>query len=524
MMAATSTGKTMSGQEEILAFLGTPAAFGADPDSGPVKRIDTHGAAVFLHGDTALKLKRAVHYDYMDLSTPALRHEMLTRELALNAPSAPAIYRDILPVTHGPDGLRLGGTGPALDWVLRMHRFPAEDELEAVAARGALDDALAAEIGQMVQRYHAAAPPRPGAGAAPIASILDELGRVFAEFPGAEGTGDVAAWATEARAALTRLAPLLDARASAGHVRRGHGDLHLRNLVLIDGRPTPFDALEFSEELGTCDVLYDLAFLLMDLAHRGLNRAATQVLSTYLAAARGEEDAGLAALPLFLSVRAAIRAMVLLQTDAATGAAGASGGEIAAFVAQARTALNPGPARLIAVGGVSGTGKSMLAHMLAPMIGPAPGAVILSSDEARKIAAHTARFTALPGTAYTAEARGAVYEALLARAEVILDAGHAVLLDATFLVPAPREALAGVAERTGLRAEALWLTAPADVLRARVAARRGDWSDAGPEVLERQLADARIPGGWQTVDASGTPEHTLANACEALSLTLLGDA
>ncbi|WP_102223393.1 bifunctional aminoglycoside phosphotransferase/ATP-binding protein [Acidimangrovimonas sediminis] len=513
----------MTGQEETLAFLATPRAFGGA--AGPVTRIDTHGAAIFLHGDTALKLKRAVRYDYMDLSTPERRHEMLARELALNAPAAPGIYRDVLPVLRGPDGLRLGRaeeTGDAVDWVLRMHRFPASDELEAVAERGALDDALAAETGRMVQRYHAAAPVRPGRGAALIGAILDELDRVFAEFPQAAGTQEAGAqaagaWSVEARTALHRVAPLLDARAAAGHVRRGHGDLHLRNIVLISGKPTPFDALEFSEELGTCDVLYDLAFLLMDLGHRGLGRAATQALSAYLAAARGDEDAGLAALPLFLSVRAAIRAMVLLQTDAATGTPGRSSDDIAAYLAQARAALAPAPARLVAVGGLSGTGKSVLARALAPGIGPAPGAVILSSDEARKIAAGAAAATALPGTAYAPGARGAVYAGLMQRAGAILAAGHGVLVDATFLDPARRAELAALAAESGIRAEALWLTAPAEVLHARVAARHGDWSDAGTEVLERQLAQASAPTDWCNVDASGTPETTLAAARAALA-------
>ncbi|MBT9383169.1 AAA family ATPase [Pseudooceanicola sp. CBS1P-1] len=507
----------MSTQAATIAFLSTPAAFGAPADGPHPERIDTHGAVIFLLGDSVLKLKRAVCYDYMDLSTPELRHALLERELALNAPAAPMLYRDVVPVTEGPesDSPEIDGSGPVIDWVLRMHRFPAENELEAVAARGALDDDLAGAIGRMVQAYHAGAEIRPGPGAAPMQAILEELARVFGEFPGAPGTAQLPEALAQAGRALKAQGPLLEDRAAAGHRRRGHGDLHLRNLVLIDGAPVPFDALEFSEDLGTCDVLYDLAFLVMDLDHRGLARAATLVLSAYLAAAGGQEDAGLAAFPLFLSVRAMIRAMVLLQTDAATGQPGASAREIAAYLAQACAVLRPTPARLVAVGGVSGSGKSVLARALAPEL----GAVLLSTDEARKSAAHVGRERKMPGTAYGIAARGAVYEGLLARARLLLEAGQSVLLDGTFLDPARREAVTALGRDVGCPVTGLWLEAPEPVLDARVAARRNDWSDADTLVLAGQLAQGSGPlGEWQELDASGRPEATLRAAKAVLKI------
>ncbi|GHD98324.1 kinase [Defluviimonas sp. 20V17] len=501
----------MNGQDETLAFLGSRAAFMAAPGSAAVERIDTHGAVVFLHGDAALKIKRAVHYDYMDLSTPEQRRKMLQRELDLNAPAAPMIYHDLQPVTRGPDGaLRIGGKGVALDWVLRMHRFAAKDELEAIAGRGALDDTLAEAIGRMVHGYHAAAPLRPGRGFELLGDILQELSRVFAGL--GQGAPDITAWLSDAGAKLRDVAPLLDRRAKQGQVRRCHGDLHLRNIVVIEGRPVPFDALEFSEDLGTCDVLYDLAFLLMDLCHRGLSRAAARVLSTYLAAANGAQDHGLAALPLFLSVRAAIRAMVLLQTDAATAQPGRSGPEIAAYLREARAYLRPAPPRLVAIGGYSGTGKSLLAHALAPYLGPAPGAVVLSTDETRKIAPDLGPAAALPAKAYSDGARAAVYDRMLARAGVLIGAGHSVILDATWLDPARRRAAMALAARLHVPAAGLLLTAPPKVLRRRIKARRGDWSDADVAVLEGQLARGAGGADWTRIEAGGTPEATLAAA------------
>ena len=498
---------------QIVAYLSSPDAFGG---GGPVDVVETHGAYVFLCGDTALKLKRAVRYDYMDLSTATKRRAMLRRELELNRPAAPEIYRDVLPVTRRQDGtLDIGGAGDPVDWVLRMHRFDPEDELEAVAARGGLDDRLAAEIGRAIAAYHAAAPERRQPGAPLIAAILDELARVFAEYPGAPGTEEVAAWLAEARTAHARVAPILDRRGNAGHVRRAHGDLHLRNLVLIEGRPVPFDALEFDETLGTCDLLYDLGFLLMDLCHRDLARPACRVLDAWLLAFDGSEDAGLAALPLFLSVRATIRAMVGLQTDAARGQAGHSAEDVARYMAQARGYLAPAPPRLVAVGGLSGTGKSVLARALAPLLGAAPGAVLLSSDVVRK--AGRADAGRLDAQAYTPQARGAVYERMCDRAAALLAAGQSVLLDATFLDPTRREAAARVAAAAGVPLDGLWLTAPQGVLERRVSDRRGDASDADLAVLRRQLAAAPAPpNDWHRLEAGTNAADTLAAARTAL--------
>ena len=501
-------------QTEIVSFLGSPRAFPETPDT-PVEVVETHGARIFLGGKTALKLKRAVVYDYMDLATPERRRAMLQRELDLNRPVAPEIYQALVPVTRTPGGaLTLGGAGTPVDWVLRMRRFRAEEELTAVADRGALDDALATRLGTAIAGYHDAAPVRIQPGAPPIAAILDELGRVFAEFPAQSDGLRIADWLGPARAALDRVAPLLDRRGKAGHIRRGHGDLHLRNIVMIGDRPVPFDALEFDETLGTCDLLYDIGFLVMDLCHRGLARAACRVMDAWLLARGGAEDAGLAALPLFLSVRAAIRAMVLVQTGAARGDPASSSDEAAVYMDQARRFLAPAPARLVAVGGYSGSGKSVLARALAPDLGAMPGAVLLSSDLMRKAGRDPAAH--LPERDYSAGARRQVYDDMLARAAVLLEAGQSVILDATFLDAELRRRARAVAEAAQVPFTGLFLTAPPEVLGARVAARRGDASDADGAVLQRQLARGTGPLDWACLDAAGTPEDSLRAARAAI--------
>lgn len=496
-------------QVDVIRFLQSGRAFAG---SGPIEHVQTHCAHVFLGADVALKVKRAVRYDYLDQSTPGLRHALLERELALNQPTAPMIYRDVVPVTRAADGgLELDGAGSPVEWVLRMHRFAPDCEMTAVAASGRLNDTVAETLGRTVQRFHATCPERRDPADDLIRDILDELGRVLEPLDRAVGGGHIEAFLSRARAGLDTVAPVLRNRSKLGHVKRVHGDLHLRNLLLIDEEPVLFDALEFDERLATCDVLYDLAFLLMDLCHRGLRRQANIAMTAYLLAATGAEDAGLAALPLFMSVRASIRAMVLLQTDQATGRTGASTDEARQYLTQAVGYLDKAKPVLVAVGGMSGTGKTVLARDLAPDIGVCPGAVHLRTDTERKAQAKQVD--------YAPAARQANYDRVFGRATELITAGRSVILDATFLDARQRDAAEEVALRHGVGFLGLWLTAPHSVLVERVTERRGDASDADAAVVrvQAQAESAGLPGPlWVTLDAGGTIDMTRAAACAAL--------
>jgi aminoglycoside phosphotransferase family enzyme len=459
-------------QEEAAAFL--TRLVGSAP-------VETHISAVFLGEREAFKLKKAVDFGFLDFTTLAERERLTKFEHTLNAPHAPGLYLGALPLTRGPDGaLRLGGEGPAIEWVLRMTRLPREAFFAGPMPADLLDPLADAVVG-----LHVAAPPRAGDGRM-IGVITGN--REAALSAGLEAAA-VTAWAEAALAAEARLAPWLTERARTGFLRRCHGDLHLGNICLIEGRPTPFDALEFDEALATIDVGYDLAFLLMDLDQRDSRAAANRILNRYLA--RTGDVALLRGLPLWLSLRALIRAHVAAR----------SGQDGAALLAAAKAYLAPQPARLVAIGGLQGTGKSHLARRLAPDLGPAPGALILRSDEIRKRQAGVPPETRLPPEAYRPEASAAVFATLNQQAAEALAAGHSVIADAVFQRGPERDALAAL----GHGFTGLWLEAPLEVLRARIAARRGDASDATAEVLAATAARDAGEITWNRLDAaSGT--------------------
>ena len=460
--------------------------------AGGAAPIETHISAVFVGPDEVLKLKKAVDLGFLDFTTPAARERFARRELEVNKPFAPELYRDVVPVTRAPDGtLALGGGGGAVDWVLRMAPVPAHAFLDAVAARGELAPELLDGTADAVAAMHAALAPVAGVdSAAALMAALEGTRR--AALAAGLPADRVVAWSSAMAAALRERTPLLAARAAAGRVRRCHGDLHLKNLCLWLGRVTPFDALEFDEALATIDTGYDLAFLLMDLWHRLGRAAANRVLNRYVARTG---DAGLAgALPPWLSLRAAIRA------HAEGGAAGLG------YFTLAETALprRPEPPCLVAVGGLPGTGKTRLARALAPDLGVAPGALVLRSDEIRKRRHGVPPEEWLPASAYAPAENAAVFAELAALAGEALRGGHAVVADAAFLRPEERAAIEAAAP-AGVPFRGFWLEAPREVLRARVAARAGDASDATVAVLE--AAAGRDPGpiSWRALDAAADP-------------------
>ena len=504
-------------QSALIEWLERPETYGVE---GPVARIDTHIAVVFLAGDRAYKLKRPVSLSYLDYCSAERRHAACLAELRINRRTAPGLYLEVVPVTSKAGTFALGGTSEAVDWLVVMRRFPQESLFSSLADADALDGPLMIRLADTVAAFHADAPVRPEYGGLDGLSFVIESNDDCMK----ERSGDlldgaaVAALTAASRAAIEDLAPLLEARRAAGRVRRCHGDLHLANLCLLDGRPTLFDAIEFSERIGSIDTLYDLAFLVMDLEHRGLRPLGNLVLGRYLAITG--DYYGLPALPLFLSVRAAVRCHVSAlaatrQTE--PDATERLATQARAYLSLAHRCLAPTPAALIAVGGLSGTGKTTLARALAPRYGALPGAIHLRTDEIRKCLLGVAPETPLAPEAYRPEVTVQVYERMAAQAGIALSAGRTVVADAVFAAPWERDALAAVAARAGAGFAGLWLDAPYRVALERIEARRADASDATPTVLDAQRALDPGEMKWNRIDAGGTAAESASAAERALA-------
>ncbi len=502
-------------QQAVIDFLGRPATHGG----APVKRIDTHAATVFLAGQRALKIKRAVRYPFLDYSTLDRRKAACAAELEVNHPFAPAIYRRVVAITREQDGtLAIDGKGEPVEWAVEMRRFDETQTLDHLAAAGRIDGALADALGRAVARAHAAAPVNRNAGFVDaLAEIIAQNDAELRAAPELFPPQAVNALTEATRGAFERVRTLLTARARDGLVRRCHGDLHLGNIVLIDGAPVLFDAIEFDPAIATGDVLYDLAFLLMDLDERGLKQAANIVLNRYLNEMRRIADLdALAALPLFLSLRATIRAKVT-ATRRALGVARAGAEQSARdYFALAGKLLAPPAPKLVAVGGLSGTGKSLLARALAAEILPAPGAVVLRSDVERKVLFGIAETGRLPETAYALDVTAKVYATLTDKAWRVIGAGHSAIVDAVFAGAGERAAI--VKAGAGVAFHGLFLTADLSVRLARVGGRKADASDADAAVAREQEQYDLGVMDWTLVDASGSPEETLRRTKSALGL------
>jgi hypothetical protein len=506
----------MENQRDVIAFLGAPSSYG--PAIERVDIIETHVSLVFLAGDRAYKLKRAVKYPYLDFSTPENRRHACEAELDLNRRTAPTLYLEVRALGRMPDGkIGFTGNGPAIDWIVVMRRFEQSSLFDALAQTGELSAPLMNELAGHIAGFHAQAEPRFEYGGA--AALTDTIETNHRCLMAAHDAGFAPQCIDEIRKnSLQRLAAvggLLDRRRADGKVRRCHGDLHLRNICLLDGKPTLFDCLEFSEALASIDVLYDLVFLLMDLEHRGLTDFANIVLNRYLDLT--DEDDGLPAMPLFLSLRAAIRAHVtatVMDRTAHPESKQKMAAEARSYLDLAARLPRPRPCRLVAIGGLSGSGKSTLAAALAPVI----GARVLRSDVIRKRLFGVAPETRLPASAYTPEASRRVYAALRQRAAAALAAGYSVIIDAVSLKPEERRSFAAVAEAATVPFSGLWLAAAAPTMELRLRARRHDASDASPEVLAQQLGQKAGPMDWVVIDASPGPQDCLAAARCALAL------
>lgn len=497
-------GSVAPDQAEIVAGLQSGALVG---EAGPLKRIDTHMSHVFLGQRHVFKLKRAVRHPFADMRSAAARHSACEAELAVNAAFAPALYEAVLPITRGNgDRMLLNGRGEPLDWVVMTRRFDDGALLSELASNGSLTAGHVAEAVDAISSVHQALSPVLDAGhAVDYRRILDGLRTTEAQAAADLGLLSAShALHAALEKEIARHAKRIERRRNDGWVKRGHGDLHLANICVFEGRVLPFDALEFSPALATGDVLYDFAFLLMDLAARGLGHLANEAMNRYWDNTAQPETA-LVLLPLFMALRAAVRVAVLVEA-----------GDLASaqtYRALGIELLRNRPPRLVAVGGLSGSGKTTLARRLAGELSGVCGARLLRTDVVRKMAAHAGRLHRLGGDSYRPSARADIYRQLAEQATQALGAGVSVVADGTFREAVARSSIAAAAGDFPFAG--LWLAASLPVRLRRIEARKGDESDVTAAIAAGQDDPADLEAAWSLLDADRELE-ALAGSAHAI--------
>jgi aminoglycoside phosphotransferase family enzyme/predicted kinase len=470
-------------QQRLVAALRLPA-------------IETHISYVLLTGEFAYKIKKAVRFEFLDFSTLALRRFFCDEELRLNRRLAPSIYLDVIPITGTLDAPIVGGTGPAIEYAVKMRQFDQAGLLSRVIERDELTSAAVDALAGEVASFHAGT--ARATADLPYARPEDVLQLALDNFtamrPSVRDARDRASleqlhdWTGRES---ERCAPAFSARRRDGFVRECHGDLHLGNIALVDGRMTLFDCIEFSPSLRWSDVMSDVAFLVMDLRDRNRPDLAARFLNAYLETT-GDYD-GLEVLPFYIVYRALVRAKVACMRLAQTPADSA-----AQLIAHYRTYLSLAvreteirrPA-IVITHGVTGSGKTVRSQALVESI----GAIRVRSDVERKRlfgldAAARSESTVGAGL-YTEDASRRTYARLASLARTIAAAGYPVVLDAAFLRRRQRDLLRDVARDLGVPFVIADCSAPEAVLRERVSRRlaeRSDASEATLDVLEHQLA------------------------------------
>lgn len=494
---------------EIVAALANGSLFAAA--DGKPRQIETHCSLVFLSGDRAFKLKKPISFSYLDYGSLAARERCIEAELELNRRTAPGLYLRRHKIIRSADGALALATpddpAQALDWLLEMKRFPDHALLADLAEQSRLAPALMRDLADAVYDLHQLAATRPDHGN--IADSVQVLTECLDNLRLREPPLDCHAVETLAQALdaqYIRHAALIEQRRQTGFVRQCHGDLHLGNICLVDEKPVLFDCIDFSDMISCIDVAYDLAFLLMDLCHRRRNDLANLVLNRWLDRS-GDKDA-LRLMPFFLSLRAAIRAHIMATTNRDI--------EAVAYLTNAAAHLETASPRLVAIGGLSGSGKSTLARLLAPDFRPLPGARIIRSDTLRKRLAGVAPETRLPAASYSQEMSDRVYAEMFDEANTSLAAGYSVILDAAFLRAPERDAAATIAADQRIAFHGFWLDVPADRLKARIAKRHNDASDADAQVLAQQLSLDLGKITWKKIKGGNDKNAT----CKALRQAL----
>jgi hypothetical protein len=483
----TSTADASPDSGEPLATLISSLRDGTcfDHPTGEITVLQTHISYVLLTGTYAYKIKKPVKLAFLDFSTLAMRKHYCEEELRINRRLAPKLYLDVVPITGAAQAPRVNGEGTAIEYAVKMLEFPDADRLDRVAQRNELGESQIRELALSIAAFHDSiavadrsttfanserlrrdvmenfdtlcSQPLPG----PVASLLDAI----------------RAWSSRT---LVDLGGQFRERKRAGKVRECHGDMHLANMAMLDGRIVIFDALEFNENLRWIDVQSELAFLAMDLEYRGLARLGWLLVSAYLEATG--DYAGLRVFRHYKVYRAMVRAKVAglraRQCTSGTPTADEASADVVAHIRLAHDCLLSSERPPLITHGLSGSGKSHLCAMLLQVL----GAVCVRSDMERQRLVGAGKIGA--AELYSAVGIDRTYRALAVHARTIVECGYPAIVDATFLKRRHRKRFLELARELGAPFVILRLNAPMEILEARVARRQAEAKDASEATVD----------------------------------------
>lgn len=473
--------------------------------AGGVKLIQTHISWVFLAGDYAYKFKKPLNLGFLDFSTLERRKFFCEQEFEMNQRFSPEVYLEVLPLYRKGDATSFDASGTIIDYCLKMRRFPQSSLLDRQLKSGTFNPVWVDELAAAISTTHANSTVDLRID---HTSLLQEhiAASLTAASQHPESIKEKAykALTLFAERALLKLRPQLQLRQAEGYIRPCHGDLHMRNITLIDGHPKPFDCIEFNSNISTIDTMNDIAFLIMDCDAHKRPDLGMRFLSRYLELSG--DYGGLELLPLYLFYRATVRGKVAcILADELKGAPRQI--QLDEASKQFGLALQytmPSTAALFVISGLSGSGKSHLALMGCGI----ERAIIIRSDAIRKQIAPLHSELDL----YGKEMHILTYETMFKAAKSAISAGFSVILDATFIHPDSRQQAKTLAEESDVPLHFFWLDIEENELKRRVVTRQhaaDDISDADLHVLDLQLAEYRIPTEpWvQFVDSSNTWPH-----------------
>lgn len=470
--------------EALIAALMDPRNWPDTPDL-QLQRIDTHISSVVLAGAFAYKIKKPIDLGFLDFLTLQSRQRWCREELRLNSRTAGDIYLAVCPVTGSIEAPRIDGDGEVIDWAVKMRRFDPHALLANHS--DSLDAELATQLAEHIGHFHMAAAiardpdfGSPETVVTPMRQNFEQLRQQGIDNPALQDLSD---WTEQAYA---HLEPTLEERHDSHHVRECHGDLHLGNIALIDGRPVIFDAIEFNADLRWIDPINDIAFLAMDLHKRGRGELVNGLLDRYLAITGDYQ--GLRLLQFYSVYRALVRAKVAGIRLAQSPGDAVVQGEIDDYIALAGRLARGQRGAIVITHGPSGSGKSWVTEKLPWQL---PLIRVRSDVERKRLLSLSPQQDAAAHGGYSPEMTERTYARLQACAAGIVASGHIALLDATFLEAERRDRVKRLADALQVPFVILDCDAPREVLVQRILERQGDnanVSDAGVAVLDAQLA------------------------------------